>query len=108
MLAFTSLDGQFSRWANPVPKGMTSPFASDKQVQKRVDRLLDDDDEGGRAGGGGDDVDLDIDDDEERGEELGDDEDEAGDWIVDDDGEYGRDDAKWGKGRQEVGECESP
>lgn len=97
LLAFTSIDGNFTRWTGAVPKGSPSPVTTDAQEQRRVERMLDED-----GDDAGDDVDMDMD---ERGEDLGEDEGDAGDWIVDDDGAYAVDDAKWGKGRTEVGEC---
>lgn len=97
LLAFTADDGTFSRWQGPVSSDQPSPFASEVQEQKRVERLLDDfpDDDG-------DDVDM-----EDRGEELDVDLDDPGaegegDWIVDDRGDY-EVEKQWGKGRQEVG-----
>ena len=90
LIAYTALDGQFTRWTDPVPKNLTSPVATEQQEKRRVDRLLDDDD-----------GDVEMDD---RAEDLGDGEDgEEGYWIVDDEGDYGADDVKWGKGRTEVG-----
>ena len=90
LLAFTSLDGSFHRWIEPIPSSLPSPVTSDAVQASRIDRLLDDE--------FGDEEDM-----EEKGEELG--EDFADDWIVDDDGGYGVDDEekKWTKGRTEVG-----
>ena len=90
LLAFTSLDGSFQRWTDPIPSNLPSPVTSDAAQAKKIERLLDDD--------FGEDEDM-----EEKGEDLG--EDLADDWIVDDDGAYGVDDQekKWGAGRTEVG-----
>ncbi|OCF45863.1 chromosome transmission fidelity protein 4 [Kwoniella heveanensis CBS 569] len=94
-IAYTSLDGSFNRWTNPIPTGHPDPFSSEQQEAKRLEKLLDDDE--GEDGG-----DLDM---EEKGEDLGDD-DLFGDdgWIIDDEGGYGNDDdeKKWTSGRTEV------
>lgn len=91
LLVFTSLDGSFSRWKDPIPASLPSPVTSEAVAAKDLDKLLDDE-------FGEDDVDM-----EEKGEELGDD--LADDWIVDDDGAYGGDDdeRRFTKGRTEVG-----
>ena len=90
LLAFTSFDGSFSRWKEPIPSNLPSPVTSEAVAAKELDKLLDDEFE--------DDVDM-----EEKGEDIGDD--LADDWIVDDDGVYGADDdeRKFSKGRTEVG-----
>lgn len=95
LLAFTSLDGSFHRWTEPVPSPLPSPITSDAVHAKKIERLLDDN--------FGDDEDMD-----EKGEDLVDD--LADDWIVDDDGGYGANDEekKWGPGRTEVGESLRP
>jgi chromosome transmission fidelity protein 4 len=92
LLAFTSIDGSFHRWRDPISKDLPSPTATEAQQAKKLDRILDDLSDGG-----------DI---EEKGENL---DDEFGDdWIVDDDnGVYGaaaETEEKWGAGRTEVGE----
>jgi chromosome transmission fidelity protein 4 len=93
LLAFTSLDGSFHRWVDPVPSELPSPVTTEAQAAKRLDKLLDDE------------FDAEEDEDiEEKGEDL---EGQYGDdWIVDDDGQYAADDdeQKWSKGRTEVGE----
>lgn len=88
-IAFTSSDGSFSRWTDPIPSNLTSPTASDAVQARTLDKLLDDE--------FGDEDDLNI---EERGEDI------ADDWIVDDegDGEYARDDVDYSRGRREGGE----
>ncbi len=91
LLSFTSLDGTFSRWTDPVPGSLPSPITSDAAQAKKIEKLLDDE--------FGEDEDM-----EEKGEDLVDD--LADDWIVDDDGAYGADDGekkKWGAERTEVG-----
>ena len=103
MLVFTSLDGSFHRWANPIPDDLPSPVRTEAQTAKKLDRLLDDD--------FGDEDDAEVEDkgedlDELEGDLLGD------DWIVDDDdgeGGYGEndDEKRWSKRRTEVGECGS-
>jgi chromosome transmission fidelity protein 4 len=88
-IAFTSSDGSFSRWTDPIPSNLTSPITSDAVQAKTLDKLLDDE--------FGDEDDLNI---EERGEDI------ADDWIVDDEGDggYARDDdIEYTKGRREVG-----
>lgn len=82
MIAFTTSNGWFNRWAEPVPAEFASPYLSDADLAKKTDRLLDDD-------LFGDDEGLDLD---EVGEELGD---EMGDdWLIDDDGALVDDDAE--------------
>ncbi|OWZ76111.1 chromosome transmission fidelity protein 4 [Cryptococcus neoformans Tu401-1] len=95
LLGFTSLDGSFHRWKEPIPSEFPDPYTSEAAQAKKLDRLLDDEF-------------PDDDDIEERGEDIGD-EDIFGDdnWIVDDDGNLGGyggydDEKKWGKGRTEV------
>lgn len=96
LLAFTSLDGSFHRWVDPVPSELPSPVATEAQAARKLDRLLDDE------------FDAEEDEDiEEKGEDL---EGQYGDdWIVDDDGQYAADDdeKQWSKGRTEVGESTS-
>lgn len=89
LIAFTTMDGSFSRWTDPVPSSLPSPITSEAVSAKKLDKLLDDE--------FGDEDDLDL---EDRGEDL------ADDWIVDDDGTYlAEDDGYKGKaGRTEVGE----
>ncbi|EIW71228.1 hypothetical protein TREMEDRAFT_28047 [Tremella mesenterica DSM 1558] len=89
LIVFTSLDGTFHRWNEPIPSNFPSPVVTEAAHAKKVDRLLDDD--------FGDD----MDDLEDKGEDLGDD--LVDDWIVDDDETYAKEeDEKWGKGRTEV------
>lgn len=86
------MDGSYTRWASPIPSDQPSPFATEVQEKKRVEKLLDD---------FGDDIDMEDvgeDADGEEGEDL----DVADEWIVDDEGDYGVE-QKYGKGRQEVG-----
>ncbi|WVQ98084.1 hypothetical protein IAU59_005206 [Kwoniella sp. CBS 9459] len=95
LIAYTSLDGSFNRWTNPIPAGHPDPFSSEQQEAKRLEKLLDDDEaEDGQ--------DLDM---EDKGEDLVDD-DLFGDdgWIVDDEGGFGQDDdeKKWTSGRTEL------
>ncbi|WWC86877.1 uncharacterized protein L201_001756 [Kwoniella dendrophila CBS 6074] len=101
LIAYTSLDGSFHRWTNPIPSGLPNPYSTEKEEAKKLDKLLDDE-------FGEDEIDM-----EEKGEDLDDndnDNDLFGDdgWIVDDeDGKptgYGKDDEerKWGSGRTEV------
>nr|ODN89447.1 chromosome transmission fidelity protein 4 [Cryptococcus depauperatus CBS 7841] len=95
LLVFTSLDGSFHRWKEPISENLPDPYTSEAAQQKKLDRLLDDE--------FGEDEDM-----EDKGEELGDEGDLFGDneWIVDDGGHYaddGKDDErKWGAGRTEV------
>ncbi|KAE8539030.1 hypothetical protein D1P53_005400 [Cryptococcus gattii VGV] len=96
LLGFTSLDGSFHRWKEPIPSELPDPYTSEAARAKELEKLLDDNFP---------DDDEDI---EERGEDIGD-EDIFGDdnWIVDDDGNFGGyggddDEKKWGKGRTEV------
>ena len=93
LLVFTSLDGSFQRWKEPIAADLPSPVITEAAQAKRVDKLLDDD-----FG--------DVDDLDEKGEDLEDLDDMADDWIVEDQEGYGKDDEerKWGKGRTEVGE----
>ncbi|KAL1411681.1 DNA polymerase alpha accessory factor Mcl1 [Vanrija albida] len=95
LLAFTTVDGSYNRWADPVPSDLPSPYLSEAAQAKRVEKLLDD-------GIFGDDDDGDL---EDKGEDLGDDLMED-DWIIDDDGAYaGAEDdgeAKWTAGKTEV------
>lgn len=95
LLAFTTVDGSYNRWTDPVPSDLASPYLSDAAQAKRVEKLLDD-------GIFGDDDDGDL---EDKGEDLGDDLMED-DWIIDDDGAYaGAEDdgeAKWTAGKTEV------
>lgn len=98
LLGFTSLDGSFHRWKEPIPSELPDPYTSEAARAKELEKLLDDN------------FPDDDDDIEERGEDIGD-EDMFGDdnWIVDDDGNFGGyggddDEKKWGKGRTEVGE----
>lgn len=90
------MDGSFSRWTAPIPSDLPSPFATEVQENKRVERLLDDFGDDIDMEDRGEDADLDLDD------FLGDEVDVADDWIVDDEGDYGNE-KKYGKGRQEVG-----
>ncbi|ORX33917.1 hypothetical protein BD324DRAFT_584077 [Kockovaella imperatae] len=91
LLVFTSMDGSFSRWTNPVPTSLPDPVASEAVEAKRLERLLDDD-----FGDGDEDM-------EEKGEDLEDDRDGGDDWIVDDDGAYAMEDGeKTRGGRTEV------
>nr|XP_031860604.1 uncharacterized protein CI109_003935 [Kwoniella shandongensis]KAA5527676.1 hypothetical protein CI109_003935 [Kwoniella shandongensis] len=95
LIAYTSLDGSFHRWTNPIPADLPDPYTSEAVQAKNLDRLLDD--EFGEEA-----VDDDID---EKGEDLEDDGLFGDDgWIVDDDGGYGKDDdeKKWASGRTEV------
>lgn len=93
MIAFTANDGSFSRWAEPVPSDLASPFLSDEALAKKTDKLLDDDDD--LFGDGVEDLD-------EVGEDIGDD--MGDDWLIDDDGAFAEPDAedKWAAGRTEV------
>ncbi|BEJ14934.1 hypothetical protein CspHIS471_0407010 [Cutaneotrichosporon sp. HIS471] len=85
-IAFTTSNGWFNRWTEPVPADFASPFLSDAELAKKTDKMLDDDLFGEDEG-----IDLD-----EVGEELGD---EVGDdWIVDDDGAFAEDDGEATRG----------
>ncbi|KAK8847432.1 hypothetical protein IAR55_005290 [Kwoniella newhampshirensis] len=95
LIAYTSLDGTFHRWTNPIPTDLPDPFTSEAVQAKNLDRLLDDE-------FGDEELDEDI---QEKGEDLEDDGLFGDDgWIVDDDGGYGKDDdeKKWAVGRTEV------
>ena len=93
LIAFTSLDGSFSRWKDPIPSSMPDPVTTDAAQAEKLDKLLDDE--------FGDDEDM-----EEKGEDVDDLFGEAGDdWIIDDDGGYAADDGERARGgRTEVGE----
>ncbi|WVQ75997.1 hypothetical protein IAR50_005633 [Cryptococcus sp. DSM 104548] len=94
LLAFTSLDGSFHRWSDPISSDLADPVSDDVARQKKLDKLLDDD-------FGDDDGEI-----QEKGEDLGDDDlfgDDA--WIVDDDGKYigyGKDEEEKPRGRTAV------
>ncbi|WWC59498.1 uncharacterized protein I303_102054 [Kwoniella dejecticola CBS 10117] len=98
LIAYTSLDGSFHRWSNPIPDNLPNPYSTAREEAKNLDKLLDDE-------FGDDEVDM-----EEKGEDLDHDENDLfGDdgWIVDDVGGgqgYGKDDdeRKWSNGRTEV------
>jgi chromosome transmission fidelity protein 4 len=93
MIAFTSLDGSFTRWTSPIPAGHPDPVKTEEASAKALDRLLDDD--------FGDDLDEDM---EDKGEDVDDMIGEADDWIVDDDGLYAAEDGERTRGgRTEVG-----
>ncbi|TYJ56899.1 hypothetical protein B9479_002344 [Cryptococcus floricola] len=95
LLAFTSLDGSFHRWSDPISNDLADPVSDDETRQRKFEQLLDDE-------FGDDDGEI-----QEKGEDLGDDElfgDDA--WIVDDDGKYtgyGKDEEDKPKGRTAVG-----
>jgi chromosome transmission fidelity protein 4 len=82
MIAFTTSNGWFNRWTEPVSAEFASPFLSDADLAKKTDKLLDDD-------LFGDDEGIDL---EEMGEEIG--EEMGDDWLVDDDGAFAEDDAE--------------
>ncbi|KLT43277.1 WD40 repeat-like protein [Cutaneotrichosporon oleaginosum] len=86
LIAFTTENGWFNRWSEPVGPEFASPFLSDADLAKKADKLLDDD-------LFGDDAVVDFD---EVGEELGDD--LGDDWLVDDDGAFAEDDAEVTRG----------
>nr|XP_019008454.1 chromosome transmission fidelity protein 4 [Kwoniella pini CBS 10737]OCF47235.1 chromosome transmission fidelity protein 4 [Kwoniella pini CBS 10737] len=99
LIAYTSLDGSFHRWSNPIPDNLPNPYSTAREEAKNLDKLLDDE-------FGDDEVDM-----EDKGEDLDNDENDLfGDdgWIVDDEdgvkGAYGKDDdeRKWSNGRTEV------
>lgn len=103
MLAFTSTDGTFHRWSTPVPKSQPSPIATEAQVAKRIERILDDDFPAGQDLFGDEDI-------AEQGEDILDEEGEDDDgWIVDDEGGYGAndDEKRFRSGKTEVGESPS-
>lgn len=59
LLGFTSLDGSFHRWKEPIPSEFPDPYTSEAAQAKKLDKLLDDEF-------------PDDDDIEERGEDIGD------------------------------------
>jgi chromosome transmission fidelity protein 4 len=100
LLAFVGMDGSFSQWKAPIPADLPSPFASEVQEKRRVEKLLDDFGDDMDLDDRGEDADADLDLDLDLGEDL---EGEDG-WLDNDVDDY-RAEPKYGKGRQEVGKC---